>query len=123
MKLLLDQGIPWQSAAQLRERGFDTWHVSERSMAKASDEEIITLARLEQRVVVTLDADFHAFLALQGAVTPSVIRIRFEGLNADTCTPFLVSVLDLCQTDLEQGSAISISEDKTIRVRKLPFLK
>jgi len=35
-------------------------------------------ARQQQRICVTLDADFHTHLAVTNAATPSVIRIRIE---------------------------------------------
>jgi len=45
-------------------------------MSTASDAIIVRYARENGFVVVTLDADFHALLALSGADAPSVIRIR-----------------------------------------------
>jgi len=82
MKLLLDQGLPRSLAALLRQNSVDTIHVGEISLATASDEEILQHARTDQRIIVTLDADFHALLALAMAAEPSIIRIRIEGLRA-----------------------------------------
>ncbi|OLP18701.1 hypothetical protein BST81_09270 [Leptolyngbya sp. 'hensonii'] len=81
MKLLLDQGLPLSAAALLRDANIDTIHVGEIGMSEAEDADIIQRARDEERVVVTLDADFHALLALDVATTPSVIRIRIERLR------------------------------------------
>ena len=74
--VLLDQGLPRTAAGLLREIGWDAQHVSERGMSQAEDVAIIEVARQEGRVVVTLDADFHALLAVSGAQGPSVLRIR-----------------------------------------------
>ena len=41
------------------------------SLASASDTKILEFALQTQRVLVTLDADFHALLALSGAKEPS----------------------------------------------------
>lgn len=84
MKLLLDQGLPLSAAALLRDANIDTIHVSAIGMSEAEDADIIQRARDEGRVVVTLDADFHALLALDVATTPSVIRIRIERLRLTT---------------------------------------
>lgn len=75
MKLLLDQGLPRSAAILLGESGLDTIHVADRSLSAAEDSEIIAAAKAENRIVITLDADFHALLALTGASSPSVIRI------------------------------------------------
>jgi len=84
MKLLLDQGLPRSTVFPLRTAGIDAVHVGEKSLATAPDSLILDIARREQCIVVTLDADFHALLALSGAAGPSVIRIRIEGLRADS---------------------------------------
>jgi predicted nuclease of predicted toxin-antitoxin system len=64
MKLLLDQGLPRSAASILREQKIETVHVGELDMASASDESIISYARDNGYSIVTLDADFHSFLAI-----------------------------------------------------------
>lgn len=50
-------------------------------MAAAADPDILECARVQGRVVVTLDSDFHALLAVGGLPGPSVIRIRQQGME------------------------------------------
>jgi predicted nuclease of predicted toxin-antitoxin system len=50
-----------------------------KGLATARDAKIIDFARQRGWIVATLDADFHALLALSGATGPSVVRIRIEG--------------------------------------------
>jgi len=121
MKLLLDQGLPLSAAVLLRDAGIDTIHVGEIGMSEAEDAEIIQRARVEERVVATLDADFHALLALDEAISPSVIRVRIERLRAQALTDLLLMVIAECEEDLEQGSAITV-EPSRIRIRRLPLV-
>jgi len=121
MKLLLDQGLPLSAAALLRDASIDTIHVGEIGMSQAEDTEIIQKAREEERVVVTLDADFHTLLALDEAVSPSVIRVRIERLRAQALMDLLLMVIVECEEDIEQGSAISV-EPSRIRIRRLPLI-
>lgn len=121
MKLLLDQGLPLSAAALLRDADIDTIHVGEIGMPEAEDADIIEKARDEGRTVVTLDADFHALLALAVATTPSVIRIRIERLRAQALIDLLLTVIAECAEDLEQGSAITV-EPSRIRIRRLPLV-
>ena len=53
----------------------DCMHVSEIGMSKAADEEILAFSLGRNAAVLTLDADFHAILAVSGAQGPSVIRL------------------------------------------------
>ena len=119
MKLLLDQGTPRSAATMLRLAGLDAVHTGESGLAEAEDAEIIRRATDENRIIVTLDADFHAQLALTQARKPSVIRIRIEGLRAEEFSGLLQKVLNQCADDLKAGAMISVN-DCQIRVRRLP---
>jgi predicted nuclease of predicted toxin-antitoxin system len=122
MKLLLDQGLPRSTVFPLRAAGIDAVHVGERALAAARDSLILDIARREQRIVVTLDADFHALLVLSGAAGPSVIRIRVEGLRAERLAGVLVDVIELCKDDLSHGAMVSVTEHG-VRVRSLPLVQ
>ncbi len=121
MRILLDQGLPRSSAALLRELGFDAVHTGECGLATASDGAIIISGREEGRVIVTLDSDFHALLALSGATSPSIIRIRIEGLRAEAVSTLVASTLGCCWDDLGQGAVVSVDENR-VRVRSLPIM-
>lgn len=120
MKLLLDQGLPRSAAGRLRDAGVDALHAGDCGLGSASDKEILAAAAREGRAVVTLDADFHALLALGGASGPSVIRIRIEGLQADGLVHLVRTVLDCFGEDLGAGAMVSVTEGR-IRVRHLPI--
>lgn len=121
MKLLLDQGLPRSASFLLCDAGIDTIHVSEIGLSAAEDIQILQRASQEQRVVVTLDADFHTLLALSSALFPSVIRVRIERLRAQALCELLLMVVDECQEELGAGSAVTV-ESSRIRLRQLPLL-
>jgi predicted nuclease of predicted toxin-antitoxin system len=120
MKLLLDQGLPQSTARLLCETGIETVHVSEIGYSRAEDAIILERGRQEDRVVVTLDADFHALLALSGDASPSVIRVRIEGLKGESAATLIRTVLTQCEGDLKQGAIVTV-EPRRIRIRRLPL--
>lgn len=121
MKLLLDQGLPRATVFHLRNAGIEAVHAGELGLSRASDSEILDFARQQAMVVVTLDADFHALLALSGAKWPSVIRVRIEGLRGNELAALLSNVSKACSADLVQGAVVSVTEDG-MRIRRLPLL-
>jgi len=68
--LLLDQGLPRSAATLLREQGWDVLHTGDIGLSKATDRAILDYAQAEKRTVITLDADFHAILAVENAEAP-----------------------------------------------------
>jgi predicted nuclease of predicted toxin-antitoxin system len=120
MKLLLDQGLPRSAAILLREGGIDTLHVGEIGLAATTDNEILQRGRQEGRVVVTLDADFHSLLAFSKAVSPSVIRIRIEGLTGPMAANVIREAALRSKEDLENGALVTVQPGR-IRIRRLPL--
>jgi len=119
MRLLLDQGLPRSAAQLLRDDGHDTVHTGECGLATSSDSAILEYARGQGRIVVTLDADFQALMALASATKPSVIRIRIEGLDGKALAELLQAVLERAGEDLRSGASVSVIESQ-VRIRCLP---
>jgi len=81
----------------------------------------LVYARFEKRVIITLDADFHALLAVQNAKSLSVIRIRYEGLKGQELANLIETIWPRIQMQLESGAMVTVTS-KSIRVRKIPII-
>ena len=79
VRRVLDHGLPRSTVLHLQNHGVDAVHVGDKGLATATDSKILDVGRQEGMAVVTLDADFHALLALSGVTGPSVIA---SGLKA-----------------------------------------
>jgi predicted nuclease of predicted toxin-antitoxin system len=120
MKLLLDQGLPRSTVLHLADAGIEAEHVGDLGLAKASDELILDAARQRQATIVTLDPDFHQALAATRETSPSVVRIRIEGLKGDQLAAILAQVIAKAGIELEAGAVVSVTPAR-IRVRTLPI--
>ncbi|MEO5712305.1 MAG: DUF5615 family PIN-like protein [Luteolibacter sp.] len=120
MRWLLDQGLPRLAAFLLREKGMDVIHVGEVGLAHAKDLEILTRAEKEDRIVVTLDSDFHAMLAATGACRPSVIRIREEGMRGQALADLILRLSQQFSDALNKGCVLTVTL-KQARLRMLPI--
>lgn len=72
-------------------------------------------------VVVMLDADFLTLLTHSGAVSPSVIRIRRERLDAEAVIAIVRAVVRDVAVDPEQGAVVTVQANR-VRVRRLPII-
>ena len=120
MKLLLDQGLPRTTVKHLAAAGIVAEHVGDLGMARVADDVILDAARQRDAVVVTLDADFHQTLATSRATSPSVVRIRIEGLKGDQLAAILTQVIATASAELAAGAVVSVTPSR-IRVRALPI--
>lgn len=122
MKLLLDQGLPHTTSIHLHPFAIEAEHAGDVGLASASDDAILAYARDHDQTIATLDADFHARLALSGARKPSVVRIRIEGLRAQKLASLIARVLADCRDKLDSGAVVSVTQT-AIRVRRLPIVR
>jgi len=119
-RILLDQGLSPHTAAILRRSGLVAVHVSEIGMERAEDIQIMEKARIDERVCVTLDHDFHAHLAMTGRGRPSVVLLRVQGLDAQGQADLIRLVYARCEAALSEGAAVSADSER-IRIRRLPL--
>mgnify|MGYP005842355065 CR=1 FL=1 len=120
LRLLADMNISPKTVDALRQRGWDIIRVSQILPMDAEDEEILGLARREDRVVITQDLDFSALLVLGGYDRPSLVTLRLATSDPETVTRRLLDVLPGLEEVLRKGSAVTV-DDATVRVRRLPI--
>jgi predicted nuclease of predicted toxin-antitoxin system len=75
MRLLADRCIARSTISGLRDDGHDVLALAETEL-NPPDEEILSLATTESRVLITEDADFGTHIFREGAASPGVIRIE-----------------------------------------------
>ena len=102
--------------------GWNAVHTGDIRLSQASDRTVIDYARKENRIIITLDADFHAILAVENACEPSVIRIRREGLKADKLAELIKQIWPRISSQLEAGALVTVTE-KSIRIRGIPLIE
>jgi predicted nuclease of predicted toxin-antitoxin system len=122
MKFLLDQGLARSTVSFLAAIGLEAEHVGDLNLAKASDETLLGEGRARDSMVVTLDLDFHSLLAHSNAKSPSVIRIRIEGLKGEDVARIIQQVVEAVKEDLLAGAAVSVNE-RHLHLRRLPIVK
>lgn len=89
-------------------------------MATAPDDEILRRAKMDGRIVVTLDRDFPQLLALARDESPSVVYVRRQGLTGESFYAAVSPVLRDYQAGLERGGLVSIGRTHA-RFRRLPL--
>lgn len=75
MKLLFDKNLPPRLVEELSDLFPDALHVSECGLGSAGDSSISDFAKVESRVIVSKDSDFHERSVLLGG-PPKVIWLR-----------------------------------------------
>jgi predicted nuclease of predicted toxin-antitoxin system len=119
ISILLDQGLPRSAASLLRDEGWDVLHTGDIGLSRSTDRQILEFARNEQRVIITLDSDFHTILALTNASTPSVIRIRLEGLRGPDLALLIKKIWPRVEPQVKKGAMVTVTESG-IRIRNIP---
>jgi len=120
LRLLADVHISPLTVVALKSQGYDIVRITDLLPATAADVEILELARVEGKVVLTQDLDFSMLVALSNHGLPSLITLRLSSAKPDVVAQKLLDVLPAVETELTEGAAVTISDD-SVRIRKLPI--
>ena len=120
LRLLANMNISPETVNALTRKGIDIIRVSQILPATSSDQEVLDLARRENRIVVTQDLDFSALLALGGGNRPSLLTLRMSVSDPEAITRRLPDLLPELEDMLAKGCAVSV-DDFSYRIRWLPI--
>jgi predicted nuclease of predicted toxin-antitoxin system len=113
-------GVAVPIVEELRRQGHDAVHLREQNLHRASDQQILDKAIVENRVLLTFDLEFGELAALASGRTVSVILFRLHDARVARVSALLRGVLDASADALERGAIIAV-EDTRYRVRRLPI--
>src|ERR671933_1571611 len=115
MKFLLDQSADFRLIPYLRELGHDVTAISRNYPPGLADEDVLTIAREEARVLIVADRDFGELIFQQELAHAGVIFFRLPGATLQTKIDHLNTVLEEHTDELERGEFLVVTPGR-IRV-------
>jgi predicted nuclease of predicted toxin-antitoxin system len=116
VKLLLDENLSPVHARRLREAGHDAVAVVESGLGGAADSAIGDFARAQQRILVTLDADFSHILRFPPDGTAGVIWLK-PWPPTETAVVTLLDGALRQLADVSLAGKLAVVEPGRIRIR------
>jgi len=117
MKFKVDENLPVEVAALLRQAGFDASTVLEQTLGGEADSTIAAICRIERRIIVTLDVDFADIRTYPPAHYAGILVLRIKQQDK----PFLLKLFPRILHQLRQESIVGklwIVDEQRIRVRE-----
>ncbi len=109
MKFLLDQSADFRLIPHLRDLGHDVTAVSQNYPHGMADEDVLALAREEQRILIVADRDFGELIFNQRLPRAGVIFFRLPGATLQTKIDHLNRVLEEHLGELTRGEFLVVS--------------
>ena len=115
IKFLADENIPLKVVSNLVKSKIDIIAVAEKS-ARIKDEEILSLAQKEGRVIVTFDKDFGELVFRRKKETNGVILLQVHPQTQEKTEMILKKV---CCLNIDFSSSFCIVKESRIKVISL----
>jgi predicted nuclease of predicted toxin-antitoxin system len=112
MKFLFDQSADFRLIPHLRELGHNVQAVSRNYPPGLPDEDVLTIARKEKRILVVVDRDFGELIFQQGLASAGVIFFRLPGAKLQTKIDQLNTVITEHTDDLKRGEFLVVNPGK-----------
>ena len=116
MQFLIDQDVYYVTAKFLIDAGHNVILVSQINLAQASDEEILTVAQSENRILVTRDRDYGNLVFVR-AIGAGVIYLRVLPKTVNAVHNELARVIET-YSEVELKGAFVVVEPDGHRFRK-----
>lgn len=120
MKVLLDMPVSSSLLDVLHTHGHEGVHAHEIGLDRATDRQLLELARQGSRVIITADLDFPRLLALASASGPGLILFRGGNYSDAEMRDLLDRVLTQVTPDVLERS-VCVVDRKRIRCTRLPL--
>jgi predicted nuclease of predicted toxin-antitoxin system len=109
MKFLFDQSADFRLIAHLRRLGHDASAVSRDYPHSLADEDVLSLARQEGRILVVADRDFGELIFHQGLAHAGILFFRLPGADLQTKIDHLDTVLKDHANELAAGEFLVVA--------------
>jgi len=120
MKFLLDMQFRLCCLLFLKAMGMQEFMLIKLARGVATDQELLEIARREERVVITADLDFPRLLALSSATGPGLILFRGGNYSDIEMCALLERVLKEVAAET-LAKSICVIDKKRVRVTQLPL--
>jgi len=120
MKFLRDMPVSLLLLDVLQAHGHEGVHAHQIGKERASDDELLEIARRESRVIITADLDFPRLMALSLAQGPGLILFRGGNYSDSEMCALLTRVLEKVRSDVLEES-VCVVDKRRVRVTRLPF--
>jgi predicted nuclease of predicted toxin-antitoxin system len=109
MKFLFDQSADFRLINHLRSLGHDVTAVSRNYPHSLADEDVLLIAKQEQRILVIADRDFGDLIFNQGLAHAGVLFFRLPGAQLQTKLEHLDQALQEHADELAAGEFVVVS--------------
>ncbi len=117
MRLKADENIPSEAVQLLRSAGHDTATALDQALGGQPDHKIATVCKSEDRVLLTLDADFSDIRTYRPADYPGLVVLRLTRQSVPEILHLLRRLLEAFKTS-DCAGQLWIVERERIRIRR-----
>ena len=117
MKFLADESVDFPVVKSLRDQKFTVDYITELAPG-ISDDEVLTLAKQKNAILITADKDFGDLIFRLGKVSSGIVLYRLSGLSNIEKAAMILRIVKNYSEDLKDSFTV-VSTDQ-IRIKKLP---
>lgn len=116
MKFLVDVGVSNKVEEYLAAAGHDTKCIRKID-PRLKDSEIVNIAAVENRIILTMDKDFGELVFKSGKVHSGILLLRLESENSVEKVRIVKSILENYSKELDNN--FCVFQNGRLRIRKL----